>query len=141
MKKVFSVLAVLLLCLSFPVKASASIVPTVAVQPYYEKTVDANSQLFINGTSASCQSSARGYSNVVKVSAEQILQKQGFLWTWSTYDGAEWTKTNYTNILAMSNTKTGLSSGKYRLKTVFTLTDKNGKTETVTVYSDTKSVG
>lgn len=27
------------------------------------------------------------------------------------------------------------------LKTVFTLTDKNGKTETVTAYSDVKSVG
>lgn len=36
--------------------------------------------------------------------------------------------------------KQHLSSGKYRLKTVFTLTDKNGKTETITVYSDEKSV-
>lgn len=30
---------------------------------------------------------------------------------------------------------------KYRLKSVFTLTDKNGKTEKITVYSDEKSVG
>ncbi len=40
----------------------------------------------------------------------------------------------------MSNTKTGLKSGKYRLKTIFTLTDKYGKTETITVYSDERSV-
>ena len=78
---------------------------------------------------------------MTKIVAEQTLQKQGFLWTWGTYDGTEWTKTVYSNTLAMSNTKSSLSSGKYRLKTVFTLTDKDGKTEKITVYSDEKSVG
>lgn len=39
-----------------------------------------------------------------------------------------------------SNTKYELESGNYRLKTVFTLTDKQGKTETITVYSDEKTV-
>ena len=78
---------------------------------------------------------------MVKITAEQYLQKQGILWIWSTYDSAEWTKTVYSNVLTVSNTKTGLSSGKYRLKTVFTFTDKQGKTETITVYSDEKSVG
>lgn len=140
MKKVFSVLVILLFCFSLPVKASASTIPTVAVQPYYEITNDAKSTLLINGTTASCNSSVQGYSGVVKITAMQTLQKQGFLWSWSKYDGAEWTKTVYTNALAMSNTKTGLSSGKYRLKTVFTLTDKNGETEKITVYSDEKSV-
>ena len=53
----------------------------------------------------------------------------------------ERTKTVYTHSLAMSNTKTDLSSGKYRLKTVFTLTDKYGKIKTITVYSSKKSVG
>ena len=76
---------------------------------------------------------------MTKIVAEQTLQKQGFLWT--SYDGTEWTKTVYSNTLAMSNTKSSLSSGKYRLKTVFTLTDKDGKTEKITVYSDEKSVG
>lgn len=140
-KKVFSVLAILLLCLSLPVRASASTIPIVAVQPYYEITINANSVLFINGTTADCQSSVKGYSDVTKITAVQTLQKQGFLWSWSKYDGTEWTKTVYTNTLAMSNTKTGLSSGKYRLKTVFTLTDKDGKTEKITVYSDEKTVG
>ncbi len=46
----------------------------------------------------------------------------------------------YSNTLTMSNTKTGLSGGKYRLKTEFTLTDKNGETENIIVYSDEKSV-
>ena len=140
MKKVFSLLAILLLCFSLPVKASASAVSFDVVQPYYEKAFDAKSRLFISDTTATCRSEVKGDSDVVKITATQYLQKQGFLWIWSTYDDAEWTKTVYSNTLTMSNTKTALSSGKYRLKTVFTLTDKNGKTETITVYSDEKKV-
>lgn len=140
MRKVFSVLISLMMCFSLSVTTYAQIVPTSSVQPYYEKTNDAKSRLYINGTTADCESSVRGVSDVVKIVAEQYLQKQGFLWSWSTYDGAEWTKTVYSDTLTMSNTKSGLSSGKYRLKTIFTLTDKQGKTETITVYSDEKSV-
>ncbi len=141
MRKVLSLMLTLLMCFSIPVSASASDVPFGIVQPYYEKANEATSILIINGTTATCKSELRGYPDVVKITAEQYLQKQGFLWIWSTYDGAEWTKTVYTNTLTMSNTKTGLSSGKYRLKTIFTLTDKNGETETITVYSDEKTVG
>ena len=140
MKKVFSILAILLFCFSLPMKASARTVPTSIAQPYYEKAGDAKSNLYIDGTTATYKSDVMGDSDVVKIVAEQYLPKQGFLWIWTTYDGAEWTKTVYSNTLTMSNTKTGLSSGKYRLKTVFTLTDKQGETETITVYSDEKSV-
>ncbi len=77
---------------------------------------------------------------MVKITAVQTLERQGFLWIRSTYDNTTWTKTVYSNMLTMSNTKTGLSGGKYRLKTTFTLTDKNGETENITVYSDEKSV-
>ncbi len=141
MKKVFSVLAVLLLCFSMPVTASASTVPFGIVQPYYEKAVEAVSELSINGTTATCKSSVRGHSDVVEITAVQYLEKQGFLWIWSTYDNTTWTKTVYSNTLTMSNTKSGLSGGKYRLRTVFTLTDKYGESETITVYSDEKNVG
>lgn len=140
MRKVISMLMCLLLCFSFSVTASAKTIPTNTAQPYYEMVSKAESKLSINDTTATCESILRGDPDVVKIVAEQYLQKQGFLWIWSTYDDAEWTKTVYTNSLAMSNTKTGLSSGKYRLKTIFTLTDKQGETETITVYSDKKSV-
>ncbi|MBD5111392.1 MAG: hypothetical protein HDT42_02480 [Ruminococcaceae bacterium] len=140
MKKVISLMMTLLLCFSLSVTASAQTVSTGIVQPYYEKAKVATSELYISGTTATCKSTIQGDSDVTKIVAEQYLQKQGFLWIWTTYDGAEWTKTVYTNVIAMSNTKTGLSSGKYRLKTIFTLTDSNGKTETITVYSDVKSV-
>lgn len=140
MRKVISLLMSLMMCFSLPVTASAQTVSIGIVQPYYEKAYNAWTELSINGTTADLASNVRGYSDVVEITAEQTLQKQGFLWIWSTYDGAEWTKTVYSNTLTMSNTKTGLSSGKYRLKTVFKLTDKQGKTETITVYSDEKSV-
>ncbi len=141
MRKVISILMCLLMCFLPSFTARAQAVPTSIVQPYYEKAVNALSELSINVTTATCKSITKGNSDVVEVVAEQSLQKQGFLWIWSTYDGAEWTKTVYINSLSMSNTKTGLSRGKYRLKTVFTLTDKQGKTETITVYSDEKTVG
>ncbi len=141
MKKVFSVLAVLLLCFSVPVTASASTVTFGLVQPYFEKADIAISELIINGTTATCESLVEGHSDVVKITAVQYLEKQGFLWIWGTYDDTTWTKTVYSNALTMSNTKTGLSGGKYRLKTVFTLTDKYGESETITVDSDVKKVG
>lgn len=119
-------------------ETSAKTTSSYVVQPYYEKAQEAKSILNINGTDAICESSLAGDPDVIKIVAVQTLEKQGFFWSWDTYDDTTWTKTVYTNTLAMSNTKTGLSSGKYRLKTVFTLTDKQGKTETITVYSDEK---
>ena len=140
MKKVILLLLCLLMCFSLSITASAQTIQTSIVQPYYEMAKTANSELTVIGTTAVCENTSRGDTNVVKITAEQYLQKQGILWIWSTYDSAEWTKTVYSNVLTVSNTKTGLSSGKYRLKTVFTFTDKQGKTETITVYSDEKSV-
>ena len=66
--------------------------------------------LSISGTTVICESEVKGDSNVTKIAAEQTLRKQGLFLTWSKYDGTEWTKTVYTNSLAMSNTKTALSS-------------------------------
>ena len=130
-----------LLCITPVTQATAAAAePYSIVSPLYEIADSAWSYLNLNGSSASCSSNVRK-SSAVKITAEQYLQKQGFLWIWSTYDGAEWTKTVNANTISMSNSKSGLTSGKYRLKTVFTLTDKNGKTETITVYSDEKSVG
>lgn len=140
MKKVISLLICLLMCVSFSATASAQTVSASVAQPYYEMTSIATSELVINGTTATCRSTIRGFSDVTKITAEQYLEKNAGAWFWGTYDNAAWIKTVYSNVLAMSNTKTGLTSGKYRLKTIFKLTDKNGKTENITVYSDVKVV-
>lgn len=140
MKKVISIMLSLLLCFSFSVSANAMTASFGSVQPYYEKANEAESKLIINGTTAICKSTIIGTPDVTTIVAVQTLEKQGFLWFWDTYDDTTWTKTVNSNTLTMSNTKYGLESGNYRLKTVFTLTDKQGKTETITVYSDEKTI-
>lgn len=132
-------LSAVLLCLAPATQVTAAAEPHSIVFPLYEIGHDARSELCIDGSTASCKSIV--YSNdVVKITAKQYLQKQGILWIWSTYDGAEWTETVDSGIISLSNTKSGLTSGKYRLKTVFTLTDRNGKTETIKVYSEVVTV-
>lgn len=132
----------MILCTSLTTSAYAETTSSIVeseVAPAYEIADRALSDLSISGNTAYCTSNARG-NDIVCITAEQTLQKQGFLWIWGTYDGAKRTKTVYTSSMSMSNTKTSLSSGKYRVKTVFKLTDKQGETETITTYSDTKSV-
>ena len=136
MKKVISIMAALLMCFSFSVPLSAATVSFNMVQPLYDLANDAQSKLTISGTTATCKSTVIGDSGVTRIVAVQTLEKQNFLWFWETYDNTTWTNTVYSNTLVMSNTKTGIESGNYRLKTVFTLTNSQGKSETITVYSD-----
>lgn len=128
------------------IMCSACAVPTFAqstmpeidiVSPTYEIAFDTNSTLQVKGSKAVCTSSAGG--NVESITVEQTLEKYWGLWIWSEVDGAKWTETVNANSIFASNTQSGLSSGTYRLKSVFTLTDKNGSTETITVYSSEQS--
>ena len=109
------------------------------VTPAYEIASSVMSNLNISGTTAYCTSSATTI-DAVSITVEQTLQKQGFLWLWYGVDDANWITTVNKNAISVDHTKSGLSSGKYRLKSVFTFKDKNGKSETVTVYSAEKNV-
>lgn len=111
-----------------------------SVSPLYDIANSAYSRLTIVGTKAECISQARG-ENAVKINVEQTLQKySGWLWFWDDVNSVPWIKTENSNSIYFLNTKSGLDSGTYRVKSVFTLTDKNGKTETITAYSDEKQV-
>lgn len=90
-----------------------------------------------NGT-ATCISEAD--SHAVTITVTHTLQKYWGLWIWNDVDDATWTETVNDGVVRLASTKSGISSGKYRLKSVFTLTDENGKTETITSYSDTEVV-
>ncbi len=99
------------------------------------------SELYFNNGTATCRSIyAESSSPVSSISATQTLEKKGLFGIYSSVSGASWTKTVTTQNLSMSNTKSNLSSGTYRLKTVFTVTLKSGTTESVTVYSAEKTV-
>lgn len=111
-----------------------------SVSPLYDIANSAYSRLTVAGTKAECLSEANG-ENIVKIFVEQSLQKySGWFWIWDDVDGASWTKTENKSSVSLLNTKSGLTSGTYRVKSVFTLTDKNGKMETITIYSDEKTV-
>ena len=114
--------------------------PDYGIAPAYEYADNPTSKLTISGQTANCQSDADGF-DTVSITVEQTLEKySGWFWIWNNVDGASWTKTVNTNSISMSNSKSGLSSGTYRLKSVFTLTSSSGKTETITIYSAEKSI-
>lgn len=135
MKKLVSIAIVLVMAFAFCTTAFAD------VSTYSTGTAKCRCILKISGSTATCESMyyADG-DDVTNVVMTQSLEKQGFFWTWSKVAG-EWTKTSDGSSMALTNTVSGLDKGTYRVKTVFTVTDKNGKEETIPLYSTTEKVG
>lgn len=131
-------LSAVCLCTSFSASAFAEtedsfIIDEVA--PAYEIGTNPTSRLSINGKSATCTSRADGV-DAVSITVEQTLEKySGWFTIWNDVDDASWTKYINGDSINVSNTKSGLSTGTYRLKSVFTLKNSSGKTETITIYS------
>lgn len=140
-----SVIFAVCLCASSGMTASAETASAYSLvdvaSPFYAVADQAYSEIEIVGNKADCVSRAYG-DQIVKITVEQTLEKySGWFWIWNNVDGASWTKTVNTNTIRLSNSKSGLSSGTYRLKSVFMLTSSSGKTETITIYSAEKTVG
>lgn len=142
-KKIMTtLLTAIILCMSFSVSASAETTALFAddVAPAYEIAYNVTSSLSISGNTAYCTSKSDGI-NAVSITVVQKLEKySGWFAIWNAVDGASWTETFNNNTIYVANTKSGLSSGTYRLKSVFTLKAANGKTETITVYSEEKTI-
>lgn len=135
MKKLVSIAVVLIMALTFCTTAFADI------STYATGSKTRECYLIVSGKTAECVSKyLAGDSNVTKVVMTQSLEKQGFFWTWSKIDG-EWTKSSDGSSMVLTNTVDELSTGTYRVKTVFTVTDKNGNEETIPLYSTTEKVG
>lgn len=102
----------------------------------YQYTASLTSTLSISNNTATCNSVVRGMSNLAtKVVVTQTLQKKsGSTWTYVT----SWSKTFNSWLAMYSNSKSSLSSGTYRLKTVAKVYSGNNY-ETITVYSSTAS--
>lgn len=133
MKKLLSIVLVIAVVLSLCTTVFAD------YQLYDIGGVSEGSMLFIEGTTATCISDASWAStDVASFKLTQSLEKQGFLWIWGKYDGY-WTKT-LTKSGALSTTVYNLSKGKYRVKTVFLITMKDGATQTFTLYSGEEKV-
>ncbi len=111
------------------------------IAPAAEYVNSAKSTLTISSGTAKCSSNCTSLSEVVQVRVEQTLEKHsGWFWIWNNVDGASWSTTKSGSYAAVVNAKNGLSSGTYRVKSEFTLTASNGETETITIYSEEKTV-
>ncbi len=144
LKKIIASLGVLI-CLfasSSAVAYAESVDPFVddGISLAYEIAFNPISDLQITDNTAYCTSKTDG-SEAVNITITQTLQKYWGLWIWNDVEGAEWTKTQNDNSVCLSTSIGNLDKGTYRLKSVFTLTDKNGKEETITIYSDEKTIG
>ena len=143
MKRIVVLAAVLIAISTVSVNAAATAVPESvyadSIAPYYETAFDAVSTLTLSGKTVKCESKLRGHSDVKSCKVEQTLEKKLGLWIWNEVDGASWSHIISGSSGKVTNSKSGLESGTYRLKSVFTLTTLNGETETITVYSDEKT--
>ncbi|MGN0610176.1 MAG: hypothetical protein ACI4JI_00200 [Ruminiclostridium sp.] len=135
MKKILAFFLSALILLTFAVSVSAE------SMTFDVGGTNKSSQLTINGTTATCKSQIIDIIGTVKtVTIEQTLEKHwAFGWFFGV-DGASWKTTTSSKSVTYQNTKTGLSSGTYRVKSVFTVTTTSGQTETVTVYSAEKTI-
>lgn len=132
------VLTVACLLTCFTATASAETKSTSSINydiaPMYNIATRVSSYLNFIGTKAECVSQGDGL-DTVKISVVQILQRySGWLWVWD--DVALWTKMQESGSIYVYNTKSGLPSGTYRLKSEFTLKNSRGETETITIYSE-----
>lgn len=110
------------------------------IAPAYEIASNPTSGLNISGKTAYCTSETRG-TGAVSITVEQTLEKySGWFWIWDDVKDAHWTESINASTIRVDNTKDGLSNGTYRLKSVFTLTNNSGKTETITIYSAEKTI-
>lgn len=134
LKKIISIaLATIMLICFWGLNVSAN-----DVMPCDLYTASASSSLTISGTKATCISKATGYSGeTTKIVISQTLQKKSILGTWSKV--SSWSETDSGYIGSATNTKSSLSSGTYRLKTVFTVY-AGSDYETITKYSSEKTV-
>ncbi len=108
------------------------------IVPFTLYTESATSTLTISGAKATCISKATGYSGeTTKIVIEQILQKKTSSGTWN--EVTSWSETDTGYIGSATNTKSSLSSGTYRLKTVFTVY-AGSNYEVLTKYSTEKTV-
>lgn len=133
MKRLISVILVLVVVLSLCTTVFAD------YQLYDIGGISERSLLSISGTTATCTStSSFSTTNVSSVKITQSLEKQGFLWIWGNYTG-ETTKT-LTKSGSLTTNVYSLPNGKYRVKSVFVITLKDGTSQTITLYSAEKTV-
>lgn len=139
-KRFLCTLVAAVLCLVLPVTANAEAalggVVAVEITPRYSEVITPYVELTVSGGSADCYCRANGTTDIKSISVVMTLEKSGLFGIYSAVSGAKWTKTASGRSISLSGSVDNLSSGTYRVKAVFTVTMKDGSTETITTYSD-----
>ena len=135
LKKIISIMLCFVVIMSIcTISASASDLISVN----YAYTRSCSSDIVVSNTTVTAKSTVMGYSGkTTKIVIKQTLQKKSSSGTWTTIGTSSNTVNSHINVY--SKKYTSLSSGKYRLKSVFTIYSGN-KSETITKYSSEKTV-
>ena len=143
MKKIAVLMTLVLMLCVMPLTAFAAepaspyAAPNPPATPNWKYTWDIVSYLAYEGTTMTCVSVITAFDEVTSIKVEQTLQKQGLFWVWAKPDkDSEWTTIVYDFVADVYNYKTVTESGRYRLKTVVTVTNEDGKSEKITIYSE-----
>ncbi len=135
LKKIISMMLCLVVIMSIcSISASASDLISIN----YAYTYSCESNISVSNKTITAKSSVVGFNGTTtKIIIKQTLQKKTSSGTWTSAGTASSTTNGYRATL--SKKYTGLSSGKYRLKSVFTVYAGNNS-ETITKYSSEKTV-
>jgi hypothetical protein len=107
-QKFFSIVLIIVFVLSLAPATSAF----VAIAPLYLYTNTVDNGLVISGSTATCKSVITGLSSVTRIEATQYLQRwNGSRWI----DVVTWSDSVNGRRLSMTNTRSNLSSGTYRV--------------------------
>ena len=120
LKKIISLVLSLAVIFTLGVSVGAMRIDN-EVSPNYLYTGDVTCQLKISGGTESCCSNITGSKSVTKIVGSQYLEKKNSDGDWETVTGCSWSKTANSRTLKLENTKSGLDSGTYRLRAVFTV--------------------
>ena len=99
-----------------------------AVEARYAYFTYLTSTLTISSNTAYCKSSAAANSTVTKIKGTQYLEKKSGD-DWVTVTDCKWSDYEDMNYLTLSNSKSNLGSGTYRVRAVFTAYTSNGSEE------------
>ena len=105
----------------------------------YQIAVDPGCTLGISGSKATYTSSTFTTGGI-RITVEHSLQKHWGLWIWNEVAGSTESRSVNRNDIFLCSTKSGLESGTYRVKSTFTMTNRSGQTETITIYSSEETV-
>lgn len=134
MKRILSVIFVFIVSVTMlTISVSAA---EVGIKTLYTNSF--SSTLTVSGTTATCKSKLNGYNGVTtKIVISQTLQKKNSSGNWTNVKTSSTTINSFVGSLTKSYS--GLSSGTYRVKSVFTVYSGSNY-ETLTKYSSTKTI-